>query len=162
MSAMQRTKGQAGEREIAGIVRDLTGWDVRRRVRQHGGDSDLEGVPGWSVEVKRHRTATHGDLARWWQQAASQAGELVPVLFYRADRADWRAVWPLATTLVQQPADCWRGYRWTADTTVEAWAAVARDRLRADATDAPASGGIEPCRRDHGPFGHSVIAEKEA
>jgi hypothetical protein len=33
MSAMQRTKDQSGEREIAGIVRDLTGWDIRRRAQ---------------------------------------------------------------------------------------------------------------------------------
>ena len=113
-------------------------------MRQHGGDSDLEGVPGWSVEVKRHCTATRGDLARWWQQTTAQAGELLPVLFYRADRADWRAVWPLAIILVQRQADHWPGYEWTADTSIQAWAAVARDQLPADATDAPAGGGIEP------------------
>ncbi len=46
MSAMQRNKGKGGEREAAELVRDLTGWDARRRVRQHPGDSDIEGVPG--------------------------------------------------------------------------------------------------------------------
>lgn len=48
MSAMQRNKGKAGERELTGLLRDLTGWDVQRRVRQHDGDSDLVGVPGWA------------------------------------------------------------------------------------------------------------------
>jgi len=129
MSAMQRNKGKAGEREIAALLRELTGWDVRRRVRQHDGDSDLEGVPGWSVEVKRHRTASRADIAQWWGQTMAQAGELLPVLFYRADRGEWRAVWPLAITLVQQRADYWRGIEWTADTTVLAWAAAARDGL---------------------------------
>ncbi len=61
MSAMQRKK--AGEREAAELVRELTGWDVRRRVRQHAGDSNLQGVPGWAVEVKRHRTAQAGEVA---------------------------------------------------------------------------------------------------
>jgi hypothetical protein len=126
MSAMQRTKGQTGEREITGIVRDLTGWHVRRRVRNHAGDSDLEGVPGWSVEVKRHRAATRGDIGRWWRQAVAQAGDLLPVLFYRLDRDSWRAVWPLAVTLVQQRSDYWRDYEWTADTAVDTWAAAAR------------------------------------
>jgi hypothetical protein len=132
MSAMQLTKGQTGEREIAGIVRDLTGFDVRRRVRQHDGDSDLEGVPGWSVEVKRHRAATRGDIARWYQQAVAQAGDLLPVLFYRVDRDAWRAVWPVAIALVQQRADFWRRYEWTADTTIESWAAAAREHGAAD------------------------------
>jgi hypothetical protein len=73
MGAMSRTKGKAGEREIAALIRDLTGWDVRRRVRQHDGDSDLMGVPGWSIEVKRHARATRADLASWWQQTVDQA-----------------------------------------------------------------------------------------
>jgi hypothetical protein len=127
MSAMQRNKGKAGEREAAELVRELTGWDVRRRVRQHAGDSDLQGVPGWAVEVKRHRTAHAGEVARWWAQAVTQAGALLPVLLYRAGRAEWRAVWPLAVLLVHQTADYWRAVEWTADSTVQAWAAVARE-----------------------------------
>jgi len=128
MSDMQRNKGKAGERDAAAIVRDLTGWDVRRRVRQHEGDSDLTGAPGWAIEVKRHRRATRGDLARWWVQSVAQAGELVPVLLYRLDRDAWRAVWPLAVLAHQQRADFWRGYEWTADTSLEGWAAVALDK----------------------------------
>lgn len=127
MSGKSRTKGQSGEREAAALIRELTGWAVRRRVRQHEGDADLEGVPGWAVEIKRHRTATRGDIARWWAQAVEQAGNLLPVLMYRADRDEWRAVWPLACLLVQQRADYWRGVEWTADTTVQTWAAVARE-----------------------------------
>lgn len=127
MSGSSRTKGKAGEREIAAIVRDLTGWNVQRRVRQHDGDSDLEGAPGWSVEVKRHRTATRGDVARWWAQAVAQADQLLPVLLYRLDRDTWRAVWPVALFLVEQRAEAWRAYEWTAETSVEAWAAVARE-----------------------------------
>lgn len=129
MSGMSRTKGKAGEREIAALIRDCTGWDVRRRVRQHDGDSDLEGVPGWSVEVKRHAKATRGDIADWWGQAVAQAGGWqTPVLFYRPNRGEWRAVWPLSVVLVQQEAHYWRELAWTAETSVEAWAAVARER----------------------------------
>ena len=86
MSAMQQFKSQAAESEIAALVRELTGWDVRRRVRQHDGDSDLQSVRGWSVKVKRHRSAARGDIAAWWRQAVAQAGELLPVLFFRVDR----------------------------------------------------------------------------
>jgi hypothetical protein len=49
MSSTQRNKGKAGERGAAALVCDLTGWDVQRRVRQHDGDSDLAGVPGWVI-----------------------------------------------------------------------------------------------------------------
>ena len=144
MSAMQRNKGQTGEREIAGIVRDLTGWDVRRRVRQHDGDSDLEGVPGWSVEVKRHRAATRGDIARWWAQAVAQTGDLLPVLFYRVDRDSWRAVWPVATAFGPK-TEIWRSYAWTADMTVDAWAAAAREHGAGGGVLTEQPAGAETC-----------------
>jgi hypothetical protein len=128
---MQRTKGQAGEREAAALICDLTGWHVRRRVRQHDGDSDLEGVPGWSVEIKRHAAATRSDIARWWAQAVSQADRTgaVPVLLYRLDRDKWRAVWPVSMHLVKQDAAMWTAYAWTVEGSPEAWAAVARETV---------------------------------
>ena len=123
MSKMQRTKGQSGEREIAALVRDLTGFDVRRRVRQHDGDSDLEGVPGWAVEVKR---AKDSRLPEWWLQTVEQArrGRAKPVLFYRLDRRQWRAVWPLSLLV---GGEDWGGLEWTCETTPEGWAAVMRE-----------------------------------
>ena len=126
MTAMQRRKGQSGELEVCGLIRDLTGWDVKRKVRNHAHDFDLEGIPGWAPEVKRHATASRADIRAWWVQAEAQAGMLLPVLFYRANRGDWRAVWPLAVALSMQRADMWRGHEWTCETTVEAWATVAR------------------------------------
>ena len=128
MGAMQRQKGKTGEREAAALIRDLAGWDVQRRVRQHGGDSDLVGVPGWSVEVKRRRSATQSDLATWWAQAVAQAGSDRPVLLYRLDRGAWRAVWSLAPLLAPSSEAAWKAYRWTANSSLEAWAAVACDR----------------------------------
>jgi hypothetical protein len=127
MSALSRTKGKAGEREAAALIAEHTGWQVKRRVRQHDGDSDLEGVPGWSVEVKRHASATRSDIAAWWDQATRQAGDKLPVLFYRLDRGEWRAVWPIAVTLCTQRAEQWVGYAWTAEGSIAAWAAVARE-----------------------------------
>lgn len=96
MTATKRSQSKIGESEATPLVRELTGWDARRRVRQHDGDSDLMGVPGWSIEVKRHRSASRTDIARWWAQAVTQAGELLPMLLCRVDRGDWRAVGPLA------------------------------------------------------------------
>ena len=131
---MQRTKGATGEREVSALIRDLTGWQVTRRVRQHDGDSDLVGIPGWSAEVKRHKGATRAVIAAWWRQTVAQATQVaktgenaVPVLFYRLDRNEWRAVWPVAVMLTEQRAHMWEAYAWTAETTVEAWAAVARE-----------------------------------
>jgi hypothetical protein len=122
-----RTKGKVGEREAAALIREHTGWEVTRRVRQHDGDSDLIGIPGWTVEVKRHRSAGRGEIAAWWRQTVEQAASDIPLLMYRLDRQDWRAVWPVAPLLQIQHADMWRGVEWTCDTSVQAWAAVARE-----------------------------------
>ena len=131
MAAMSRNKGKTGEREIAAILADLTGCRVQRRVCQRDGDSDLEGLPGWCVEVKRHARATRASVATWWRQAVAQAEAAggIPVLFWRQDRDEWRAVWPVATTLAMQRADMWTAYEWTAEGSIEAWAAIHRDLL---------------------------------
>ncbi len=129
MGAMSRTKGKAGEREVATLLAELTGCDVRRRVRQHDGDSDLEGLPGWCVEVKRHARATRACIAGWWAQAVTQAVRAggIPLLVYRQDRDAWRAVWPVSVTLAPPTAAMWRGYEWTTEGSPEAWAAVFRE-----------------------------------
>ena len=122
MGAMHRAKGSRGELEIAAIIADLTGYTVKRRVRNHAGDSDLDGIPGWCVEVKR---AAKPNIAAWWRQACAQAAYsgLIPVLFYRIDRRDWVAVWQLSTIL----GDWQEETGWTCESSVQAWAAVMRE-----------------------------------
>lgn len=78
MGGLSRTKGKVGERELASLLSALTGYTVARRVRQHDGDDDLMGLPGWSIECKRYATAT-------------------PALV--ADRGAWTAVWPACVHL---------------------------------------------------------------
>lgn len=96
MAGLSRDKGKAGERELARLLSDLTGHQITRRVRQHDGDDDLVGLAGWSIECKRYARASPALVAGWWRQAQAQAlaTNTVPVLLYRADRADWVAVWP--------------------------------------------------------------------
>lgn len=127
MGAMQRTKGASGEREACALLRDLTGIEVRRRVRNQAGDSDLVGIPGWSVEVKRHASATPGVIDAWWAQAVAQGCLDVPLLLYRLDRQEWRARWPLSVVLTRKTAPLWTDAKWAADTTPEAWASVYRE-----------------------------------
>ena len=127
MGAMQRTKGATAEREIASILRDLANWDVRRRVRQHDGDSDLEGIPNWSAEVKRHATAQRHEIAAWWRQTVAQASSDYPVLFYRQDRGDWRAVWPVAVLLGIESWQTWLAYDMTCDSSIGVFVCVARE-----------------------------------
>lgn len=129
MSAFSRNKGKRGEREVAGLIRDLLGVEASRRVRQHDGDSDILGVPGWCIEVKNCADLR---LAEWWRQAIEQAhGADLPCLFYKLPRRGWRVVWPLSGLLTVQRAEYWRDIAYTADTTPEAWAAVVREIGRA-------------------------------
>jgi len=95
MGKASREKGKRGEREAANLIRDWTGWDIRRRVRQHDGDSDLEGIPGWSVEVKNVSRPTLGMVAQWVSQAQEQANGLRWVLVYKRQPGQWRAVWEM-------------------------------------------------------------------
>lgn len=101
MGGLSRTKGKVGERELASLLSALTGYTVARRVRQHDGDDDLVGLPGWSIECKRYATATPALVAGWWAQAQrqAQATGTKPVLLYRADRGQWRAVWAASLLL---------------------------------------------------------------
>ena len=71
MAAMQRTKGAAGERELARLLRDHLGAEVVRNwVQARPGGADLLGVHGWAIEVKR---AARARLNEWWQQTCQQA-----------------------------------------------------------------------------------------
>lgn len=126
MGGASRNKGKAGERELAGLLTTLTGHEVRRRVRQHDGDSDLEGLPGWCIEAKRYASATPAVMAAWWLQAVEQAKRtsLQPLLCYRLDRQDWRCVWP-AHTHLQSPALQSYLYADTLQADVLVWARLA-------------------------------------
>jgi hypothetical protein len=127
MSKFQRDKGKRGERAVANIIFELTGWNAQRRVRNDHGDTDLVGIPGWAVEVKDHAKATLGDVRDWWAQACNQAKGNIPLLVYKRQRGEWRCVYPVAIHLCMQEADWWKDYSYTVETSMEGWAAVARE-----------------------------------
>lgn len=96
--AASRDKGQRGELEAAALLTRITGYQVTRRVRQHARDADLEGLPLWSIEVKRRRKIMRADLREWWAQTVEQAqrrGRL-PLLLCREDRGEWFCTWSAA------------------------------------------------------------------
>ena len=125
MGASERDKGKRGERQVAALIADELGFQVRRRVRQDQGDSDLVGVPGWSLEVKDRKTATRGQLKEWWAQTVAQAAterQLRPVLIYKRAPGWWRCVW---SPLGGLHAD----WQWTVEGELAVWAAVVREML---------------------------------
>ena len=58
----QKRKGDAAEREIAAILADHLGLPVRRKLGAGRTDDegDLEGVPGWTLEVKNFADVARG------------------------------------------------------------------------------------------------------
>jgi hypothetical protein len=80
---------------------------VRRKVRQHTLDVDLEGLPGWALEVKRAARADQYRKRVWWKQCAEQAQalQMLPLLLYRVDRKGWRCVWPAGSHLSEGEHD---------------------------------------------------------
>jgi hypothetical protein len=121
VSAAERSKGQRGEREVAKLIADHLGFEVKRQVRQHDGDSDLVGVPGWSIEVKNHKQATRAQVEKWWYQAVAQGNndEMI-CLAYKRQPGWWRFVWHPT----KQSA-----YDYTLEGAVEAWACYVREQL---------------------------------
>jgi hypothetical protein len=80
MGKMSRTKGAMNERALANYLKTCTGLDVRRRCRQHPGDSDVMGLEDWSIECKVQKVLR---LDAWWEQACNQTDDAWPVLFWR-------------------------------------------------------------------------------
>ena len=128
MPINSRTKGASGEREVARILADELGIQMVRNLAQaRNGGSDLIGLPGWSVEVKRAKAVTAGMVGEWWSQAEAQAireGKR-PALAYRADRQPWRVAVRLGDLIPSLPS--WQGPDWLAHVSIPAFCAIQRE-----------------------------------
>lgn len=127
MPINSRNKGAAAEREVAKLIEDHLGVKVKRNLMQTAeGGHDLIGLDGWAIEVKRYSTATWATKNTWWQQAVRQAEDVgaMPVVLYRLDRAEWRA-------LVMYPGELYQPYdfRGVADVDIELFFGIARETL---------------------------------
>lgn len=128
MSKMQRTKGQAGEREVLNLLKDNLGLDLSRNLQQtQDGGADCLGIPGIALEIKR---AKKPELTRWWRQAVDQAFEAksIPVLAYRLDRQQWVFVTPLELINSNFVWDCYE-LQYAASLTLEGFCSVMREWL---------------------------------
>lgn len=95
MGINPKAKGQAGEYESIAL---LTSWATQagyklvleRNLEQvRKGGSDINGVPGMDIEVKRVQAP---NVAGWWAQvcrAADKQGTL-PLLMHRRNHQPWR------------------------------------------------------------------------
>lgn len=123
MGNKSRRKGQTGEREFIHLLTDFLGEGITRNLDQvRDGGSDVKGVPGWAIEIKR---AAKPLLSSWWDQAERQAEGKTPALAYRLDRQPWRVRVPLHALNGMHG----RGLEWTTEMSVEAFCAVVRKSL---------------------------------
>lgn len=84
-----RAKGAAGERELAGKLRDY-GYDARRGQQYSGanGDADVVGLPGIHIEVKRVERL---NIDEAMEQARRDAREgEIPAVFHRKNGQPWK------------------------------------------------------------------------
>ena len=96
-----RDKGTRGEYAVIKLIEELLGIKLKRDVEQYRqadrGDLILaEDGSDWPfcVEVKSYSGLSVTHRPAWWQQVvkASAAHGLIPVLFYKFDRYEWRVV----------------------------------------------------------------------
>jgi Holliday junction resolvase len=84
----KRNKGAAGERELAGILKDQLGFEVKRNLGQARDGADDITIQKFRIEVKRQERL---QVDKWSEQveSCSKSGE-IPVLAYRRNGQPWR------------------------------------------------------------------------
>jgi hypothetical protein len=89
MSRFEREKGRRAELEVVKLAR-AQGWPASRNLDQtRDGGSDIRGVPGVAIEVKRcERT----DVWAWWEQISRSCGSDLPLVAFRRSSSPWLAV----------------------------------------------------------------------
>ena len=91
MSASQRRKGAAAEREVLRLLGEELGILLQRNIQQtRDGGADCLCVKGFAIEVKRQEALSR---PAWWRQACEQASmvQAEPMLLYRRSREPWTA-----------------------------------------------------------------------
>lgn len=92
-----RVKGANFERELARMIYDELGIEVKRDLEQYRASDhgDLIGLDGWCIEAKRYAKNVGGSYSpAWWGQVttAANANGTQPVLIYKYDRQPIRCV----------------------------------------------------------------------
>lgn len=94
MGKGERTKGAAGERELAGILTDQLGLLVKRNLDQaREGKNDIT-IGQFRIECKRvEKLNIHAAYA---QALAASSPQEIPVVAFRRNRGEWMATLSLA------------------------------------------------------------------
>ena len=88
MGKPSRDKGCRGERELANILRDVYGYDVKRgSVFLH--QSDMVGLMGIHPEVKRVEKLNIHTAMEQAKKEAKIRKDGLPTVFHRKNRTEW-------------------------------------------------------------------------
>lgn len=126
-----RAKGRRGEREVIDEIKALTGIQLEVNYSQtFGGGHDLLGLDGFAIEVKRKKQITTADLKSFWEQTTRQAIKirLLPCLWFRADRCEWRVMIPNTYALKNRLFDL-DDYNIASNISTELFAALLREEF---------------------------------
>jgi Holliday junction resolvase len=85
--ARSRRRGADGERELAKILQDK-GFDVKRGMVFYG-QSDVVGLKGVHIEVKRVERLNVHQAMRQSVEEAKEKGDGIPVVMFRRNREPW-------------------------------------------------------------------------
>lgn len=83
-----RTKGKCGELELMHILRDTYGYDVHRG-KTYYQESDVVGLNGIHIEVKRRNPMRLQDAMKQAASEAKKRHDGKPTVFARIDRNPW-------------------------------------------------------------------------
>ena len=94
MSINSRTKGAAGERELAKVLRGH-GYNCRRGQQYSGanGDADVLGLPGIHIECKRVERLNIYDAIEQSKRDARDGEK--PVVMHRKNHCEWLVTMPI-------------------------------------------------------------------
>ncbi len=109
MTSASKRKGDQAEREIAGLLSDLLGMPVRRKLGagRQDDEGDLDGIPDFTLEVKNRPN----DVLRALREGLADV-----------EREQANAGTTFGAALIRRP-----GARWFVAMSVEQFAAVVRE-----------------------------------
>lgn len=88
MGKSSQRKGADGERELANLIRDMWGYEVKRgQVFNH--QSDMVGLKGIHPEVKRVERLNIHKAMEQSRAEAEKRRDGIPCVFHRINREGW-------------------------------------------------------------------------
>lgn len=96
MGKSSQRKGANGERELANLIRDMWGYEVKRG-QVFNGQSDMIGLKGVHPEVKRVEKLNIHKAMEQSREEAKKRKDGVPCVFHRINREGWLVTMDLDT-----------------------------------------------------------------